>query len=258
LDGTNDGLGPGGEAVELSYQEEQDILDTVRLLDDSVISSHPVATDLTRRVLASMRGETITQRERPDFEDPARSLLFEVMRVDDHPRPNGNDATRARESAVLRELRQAGFGEAAPNASVVANVSSGLPGEADHNYEAYVSHFQSVVGKHAQKVAAYRAEQTGFDLGFLIFDESTAYAELLGSFGGGRRGRAHAWFTDAAFIGALRAADIDFVAWLTPYKMIISDRGPRRGPELTILDLRLLSDEHCEVYEAKRMRSAEA
>jgi hypothetical protein len=223
-----------------------------------MVSSHPKATDLTRRALASMRGETITQRERPDFEDPACSLLFEVMRVDDHPRPNGKDATRARESAVLRELRRAGFGEAAPNASIVANVSSGLPGEADHNYEAYVSHFRSVVGKHAQKVAAYRAAQPGFDLGFLIFDESTAYAELLGSFGGGHRGRPHAWFTDAALISALQAADIDFVAWLAPYKMIITDRGAWRGPELTVLDLRQLGDEHCEVYEAKRMRSAEA
>jgi hypothetical protein len=40
--------------------------------------------------------------------------------------------------------------------------------------------------------------------------------------------------------------------------MIITDRGAWRGPELTVLDLRQLGDEHREVYEAKRMRSAEA
>lgn len=119
------------------------------------------------------------QRERPDFEDLTHRLLLEVMIVDDHPRPGRKDATRAREAAILRELREAGFEQMTPNASLLAAVDSGLPTEQDHNYRAYVDHFATVVVKHSHKISAYRAQRPGFDLGFLVFDESTAYFESL-------------------------------------------------------------------------------
>jgi hypothetical protein len=91
----------------------------------------------------------------------------------------------------------------------------------------------------------------------LIFDESTAYFESLGAFGRLSRGRAHAHFADQAFVDVIRDAGIDYVMWLTPYKMLNSGEGPFALPELTIIDVGLLDDSSHESYDAKRMKSSE-
>ncbi len=145
-----------------------------------------------------------------------------------------------------------------PNASLIANVNTRLPTDKDHNYPAYLTHFAKVIGDHARKASDYRATRLGFDLGFLIFDESTAYVETLGAFGPDHQGRPHVWFADAAFTNIMKAAGIDCVAWLTPYKLTLdADETPYPLPQLTIIDVSLLDDESLVSYDAKRMKSAE-
>ena len=244
-------------ALDLAYRDEQEIIAEARHLDDSEICFYPAESELGHRALASLRGETLVQRERPDFEDLTQRLLLEVMIVDDHPRPGKKDATRARETAILRELREAGFEQMAPNASLLAAVDSGLPTEQDHNYRAYVDHFATVVVKHSHKISAYRAQRPGFDLGFLVFDESTAYFESLGAFGRHSRGRAHVHFADQVFLNVIRDAGVDYVMWLTPYKVLNTDIGRHILPRLTILDVSLLDGSSHESYDAKRMKSSE-
>ena len=243
--------------MKLAYGDEQEIVDLVKHIDDSRVCFYPDESELSRRLLVSLRGETLAQRERPDFEDLAHSLLLESMIVDDHLRPGKKDATRAREGTILRELREAGFSEMFPNASLMAIVDTGLPIEEDHSYRAYVAHFTSVVAKHASKTEAYRAERPGFDLGFLIFDESAAYWESLGAFGPPQRGRPHLHFADKAFVRILCDAGIDCVAWLTPFKLPNTDEGMHQLPELTILDIRLLDPESLKPYDPKRMMSSD-
>lgn len=244
--------------MKLAYKNEQEIADLAKGLVDPEIGFFPSHSELGQRALSSLRGETLKQRERPDFEDVSHSLLLESMIVDDHPRVAGKDATRAREGAVLRELRSAGLGEMFPNASLVANVDTGLPAEEDHNYRAYLDQFTTVVSKHAAKAGAYRAERPGFDLGFLILDESTAYLENRGAFGRAHSGRLHAWFDDAGFLRVIRDAGIDLALWLTPYKHVTTvETGRLFLPKLSIIDVGLLSTHEPQNYDESRMLSSE-
>lgn len=245
--------------MELAFKDEREIVDHARQLEDAEICFFPAESDLAHRVLKSLRGSSLTHRERPDFEDLPHSLLLEAMRVDDHPRPGKKDATRALEGSALHEVRKVGLTEMFPNASLIANVNTQLPTDKDHNYPAYLTQFAKVIGDHARKVTDYRETRPGFDLGFLIFDESTAYIETLGAFGPDRQGRPHVWFADTAFADILKAADIDCVAWLTPYKLILgADETPYPLPQLTIIDLNLIDDQLRVFYDAKRMKSAES
>lgn len=249
---------PAVQDVKLAYKNEQEIADLMKGLVDSEIGFFPDHSELGQRALTSLRGETLKQRERPDFEDVSHSLLLESMIVDDHPRIAAKDATRAREGAILRELRSAGFGEMFPKASLLANVDTGLPAEEDHNYRAYLDQFTTVVTEHAAKTRAYRARRPDFDLGFLILDESTAYLENRGAFGRARSGRLHAWFDDAGFLGVIRDAGIDLALWLTPYKHVTTvESGRFLLPKLSIIDVGLLSKHTPQNYDERRMVSSE-
>jgi len=243
--------------MNLAYKDEQDIVDLASRIDDADVCFYPAESDVAHRFLKSLRSGGLSQRERPDFEDPAASLLLEAMVVDDHPRPGKKDKTRSREGAVLRELKEAGL-DVRPDVRVFASVMSGLPTDQDHNYRAYVYQFTRTVLNHASKAEVYRAEQSGYDLGFLVFDESTAYFETLGAFGPPGMGRPHWWFADSAFVDTMTRSSADCVVWLTPYKsMHAADNGEFPLPRMTIIDVALLSREEHLVYDARRMVSSE-
>lgn len=243
--------------MKLVYKDEQDIVDLGSHIDDADVCFYPAESDVAHRFLKSLRGGGLSQRERPDFEDPAASLLLEAMVVDDHPRPGKKDKTRAREGAVLRELKEVGL-DVRPDVRVSASVSSGLPTTQDHNYRAYVDQFTRTVLNHASKTEAYQAERSGYLLGFLILDESTAYFETLGAFGPPGMGRPHLWFADLAFIDAMMRSSADCVVWLTPYKsMHAADNGEFPLPMMTIIDVALLRWEEHLLYDARRMVSSE-
>lgn len=244
--------------MKLAYKDEQDIVDLASSIDDAKVCFYPAESDLSHRFLASVRSEGLVQRERPDFEDHSSSILLEAMMVDDHPRPRKKDKTRARESDALRELKplvdELGVD---PDAKVVAAVSSGLPTDQDHNYRAYVAQFTRTVMDHGRKVDTYRAERPGYELGFLILDESTAYFEGMGAFGPRGRGRPHDWFADSAFTEVLEQSGADCVVWLTPYKRIEAEGGYLPLPTMTIIDVGLLRQEKHLAYDTSRMVSSE-
>ena len=243
--------------MKLAYKDEQDIVDFASPVDDVDVCFYPAESDVGHRFLKSLRSGGLSQRERPDFEDPAASLLLEAMLVDDHPRPGKKDKTRAREGAVLRELKGAGL-EVASDVRVFASVINGLPTDQDHNYRAYVDQFARTVTNHASKAEVYRAERPGYNLGFLIFDESTAYFETLGAFGPPGMDRPHWWFADSAFVDAMTRSGADCVVWLTPYKsMREADNGEFQLPKMTIVDVGLLSRGEHLVYDPRRMVSTE-
>ncbi|WP_454810544.1 hypothetical protein [Paenarthrobacter nitroguajacolicus] len=177
--------------------------------------------------------------------------------MDDHPRPGKKDKVRARGAEVLRELKEAGL-VVHPDVTVLASVSSGLPTDQDHNYRAYVDHFTRTVLNHASKAEVYRAERPGYDLGFLVFDESTAYFETLGAFGPPGMGRPHCWFADSAFVDVMVRSSSDCFVWLTPYKrMHVSGNGQIPLPTMTVIDVALLAEEEHLVFDPSRMVSTE-
>ncbi len=246
-----------GTSMKLTYKNEQDIVDLASDVDDSAVCFYPAESGLAHKFLASLRSGDLDQRERPDFEDLTSSILLEAMAVDDHPRPGKKDKTRARESAVLREINELGL-KVHKNATVIASVSSGLPTDQDHTYRAYVEQFTRTVADHSRKTDAYRAERPGFDLGFLIFDEATAYFETLGAFGRPGTDRPHLWFADSAFVEVMRQSGVACFAWVTPYKRLqTADAGEIPLPTLTLIDVALLAQVEPHVYSAQRMVSAE-
>lgn len=244
--------------MKLAYKNEQDMVDLASGIDDGDVCFYPAESAVAHRFLKSLRSGGLSQRERPDFEEPAASLLLEAMVVDDHPRPGKKDKTRARQAAVLRELKEAGL-DVHPDVRVLASVNSGLPTDLDHNYTAYVDQFKRTVLSHASKAEMYRAERPGYDLGFLVFDESTAYFESLGAFGPPGMARPHCWFADSAFVDAMTSSSADCIVWLTPYKtMHTADNREFPLPTMTIIDVALLLNRagHL-VYDARRMVSSE-
>jgi hypothetical protein len=243
--------------MKLTFKNEQDIVDLASDVDDSAVCFYPAESDLAHKFLATLRSGDLDQRERPDFEDLTSSILLEAMAVDDHPRPDKKDKTRARESAVLREIKELGL-ELHPDATVTASVSSGLSTDQDHHYRAYVEQFTRTVSDHARKVDAYRNERPGFDLGFLILDEATAYFETLGAFGRPGTNRPHFWFADEAFMEVMRRSGVDCFVWVTPYKRLhTADAGEIPLPTLTLIDVGLLAKAEPHFYSAQRMVSAE-
>ncbi|SDO32519.1 hypothetical protein SAMN04487848_0400 [Microbacterium sp. ru370.1] len=244
--------------MDLSYTKEREIIDFVAKQDNPSVCFYPQETEMGHRLLASLRGKTLVERERPDFEDIEGRLLIEVMRVDDHPRRSGKDATRARESAILREIEAAGFADLAPGASVTVIANTGLPTADDHSFRAYKHHFAKVVRNHAEKVDAYRAERPGFDLAFVIFDESTAYFESMGAFGKDGLSRPHFHFADRDFVAILKEARVDCIAWVTPHKCLMAAEGKVPLPLVTIIDLNCPSREEHQHYDPRRMQSGEA
>lgn len=241
-----------------AYKDERDIVEQASGLEDAEVCFYPAESDLAHRFLTSLRSGGFSQRERPDFEDTAAALLLEAMVVDDHPRPGKKDRTRARESEALRELEAAGL-DVPPDAKFFAAVSSGLPTDRDHNYRAYVEQFTRTVLDHGGKAEAYRAERPGCDLGFLVFDESTAYFESRGGFGQLGGDRPHLWFADSAFAEVMTHSGVDCLIWLTPYKRLLTDEADVFPlPAMTIVDVGMLDQEQHVVYDAHRMVSSES
>ncbi|WP_159613904.1 hypothetical protein [Glutamicibacter sp. JC586] len=243
--------------MKLTYKNEQDIVNLVSHIDDSAVCFYPAESVLAHKFLASLRSGNLDQRERPDFEDLSASLLLESMIVDDHPRPGKKDKTRAREGAVLREIKELGLAVHS-EATVVAAVSSGLPTDQDHNYRSYIYQFKRTISDHARKVEVYHAERRGFDLGFLVLDESTAYFESLGSFGRTGQGKPHYWFADSAFTDVMVQSGVDCFIWVTPYKVLPTlDVGEISLPTVAVIDVALLAKTEPHVYNVQRMISAE-
>lgn len=243
--------------MDLSYKNEREIVEWAASRENPTVCFYPIESDLGHRLLASLRGQTLIQRERPDFEDIEERLLVEVMIVDDHPRPRDKDATRAREAAMLREVEAAGLAEMFPNASLTAIANTGLPTDEDHNFQAYFRHFSEVVDKHARNVDVYRRQGPGFDLGFVIFDESTAYYEIPEPSAKDGLGRIHAHFADESFLAVLGRSGADCVAWLSPYKHATTDEGVVPLPGLTIIDVTEINRGQNQSFDVGRMKSYE-
>lgn len=235
------------------------------MVHDAAICFYPRKSELGRRVLKALRAGSFEKRERPDFEctDSDSLFLLEEMKVDDHVRigKKGKDGSRSNEAEVVKEIQEAGLLQMFPNTRIVTNVSSGSGIDKDHNYRAYVEHFTRNVRKHARNDMHYRGELPGASLGYLVFDESSAYFESLSTgsaLGVGLAGRRHDWYRDEAFISVIMEAGIDFLVWLTPYKLMNSQElGHMRLPEMTIIDVGLLDGIELEIYDLKRMKSTE-
>ncbi|RFA12253.1 hypothetical protein B7R22_16630 [Subtercola boreus] len=232
---------------------ENAILTGIASVEDSEVCFIPDPTDDAVAYLSAMRDSKLwIESERPDFYSNELRLAVEVMRVDDHP-PVGklHNPTLAREAHLEREIRSA-FPSMDRDIPISVIADTGLPSEEDHNFTAYRDAFARVVGDHAARVTAYRENQPGHALAFLVHDESSAYARVEASIappsnGTVFPGRAHFWFLDFFFIQIIAESGVDFVFWHTPYKHMwrIDAFGLRTKvelPTLIVYDVAAMTD----------------
>jgi hypothetical protein len=174
----------------------------------------------------------------PDFYSPKFKLMMEVMRIDDHAYKNHKgkirNPTNERESFMQKELRDSGILEKFPNVTqIICNPDTGLSTIEDHNYKFYRKNFARAIEKHKCKIPQYRENHPNYKLVFFVFDESSAYCQVLNRAraeepmyqGKCTTGSLHFHWADKAFLDGLIGSDVDYLVWHTPYKLVQLETG---------------------------------
>lgn len=208
----------------------------------------------------------------PDFYSKKFGLMMEVMRVDDHTHVNEKgilvNPTNEKESKIQKEVRQK-IKAAHPEIDttripIFVNAITGLPSNEDHNFVFYYESFKRTVEKHISKIPLYRQNHPDKKLVFFICDESTAYVrvddqELV------RRGPValeefvgdpHCFFADSRFWEVFKDADIDFVVWYAPFKMLHGCKI--QLPKVAVFDMKRYNFRKMIHYPPENMVSSEA
>jgi len=171
----------------------------------------------------------------PDYYSQRYKLMMEVMRIDDHGHFDENgrfiNPVNQKESKLQKELHRKYPQIAMGNSKVMINAVSDLSGNEDHNFGYYLESFKHALSKHIAKIPLYRKNHPDKKLIFFIFDESSAYVlvndrELCkrGSVAGEPYSAMdYNYWQDKRFLDVFIDADIDFLIWYAPYKMIISE-----------------------------------
>ena len=208
----------------------------------------------------------------PDFYSEKYGLMMEVMRVDDHAHVNDKgilvNPVNERESKVQKEIKE-NFKKNHPELNIdkldiMVNAVTDLPSREDHNYLFYYENFKRTVEKHISKIPLYRQNHPDKKLIFFVFDESTAYLRVddkelaqrgpipLEKFWGVPQ----CFFADARFMEVFRGADIDFLIWFAPYKMIHGRK--RQLPKIVVFDMKKYKFQPLIDYPLEYMVSSEA
>lgn len=169
----------------------------------------------------------------PDFYNDNLKLMMDVMRIDDHAYVDEKGRVINRhnecESKLIEKLisKNEMFKEIAEKGNLFITPDSGLRGYEDHNYNFYVNNFKRVVSKHIKKINKYKKNHPGFKTIFFIFDESSPYMKLIDCEapqkpGDLMHGDLHQWWRDSNMLNVIKDSNIDYLIWMTPYKLFNS------------------------------------
>ncbi|MBE5933652.1 MAG: hypothetical protein E7263_09575 [Lachnospiraceae bacterium] len=201
----------------------------------------------------------------PDFFNPQKKIMMDVMRVDDHGRITDKgkyiNPVNQRESEVQRELRELGLLDIFPNVQgVFVNAVTDLPEKEDHNYQMYFDNFKRTVEKHISSIPLYKRNHPGYKTVFFVFDESSGYvvAESENAVkqdikvGEVFYCRFYLHFIDRRFIEIFIDADIDYLIWFSPFKESCTD-----VPDVCIYDVKNLQLSDFEMFPEELIISTE-
>ncbi len=203
----------------------------------------------------------------PDFFNPKKKLMMDVMRIDDHAYMDENgkivNPHNRRESELIDELTRnnEAMRKAAEVGHLIVIPYTGLSGEQDHNYNYYVDNFNRVVNNHIKKIDNYRKNHPGYKTIFLVFDESSPYAKCPDEKRPTKVGEAfyaypHLWWCDKNMINCLKNSKIEYLVWVTPYKHFDSV-GKVELPKITIIDVKKIKYKKLIEYIPSDMQSLE-
>lgn len=203
----------------------------------------------------------------PDFYNDKLMLMMDVMRIDDHSFVDKNNKVinlhNKRESEVFQELisRNKSILEAAKKGNVFINPMHYKFGEEDHNYGLYIKNFNRVISNHIEKIEKYKKNHNGFKIIFFVFDESTSYMKC----GKNKRpkipgelftGELHYWWKDENFLKIIKNTEIDYIIWMTPYKIYDTTRKALMS-SIQIIDVKKYKYKNTIEYNIDDMQSSE-
>jgi len=204
----------------------------------------------------------------PDFYCDEFRCMMDVMRVDDHSFENKNgkivNPTNSRESEIQAELRKSEIVVIFPNAKIIVNAITKMPTQEDHNYTFYRNNFVRAIEQHKSKIKQYRKNHNEYKLIFFVFDESSGYFQTSEepAFKGSNssektiRGTPHQHFLDEDFLKSIIGADIDFLIWFSPFKLINTENSPLDLPKVCVFDVKAMNIETIN-YDERLMVSVE-
>ena len=200
----------------------------------------------------------------PDFYNPDRMIMMEVMSFDDKAVIGGKiNATKAKEKKLLDQLRHLEIETTFPNLKNISILAdSGLPLDEDHNFRRYKSNFKRVIEKHSKKIPNYKKNHREYKLIFFIFDEASGiYFESNSknskSIGTPILARPHLYYADDDFVKVIKSCGADFLVWFKPYNSYTTINGVRDDlPKVMIYDINEMNIKTT-TYKTEMMESSE-
>lgn len=205
----------------------------------------------------------------PDFYDNKHKLMMDVMRIDDHAyideKGRIQNKTLQHEGKLIKKINQTNRDDI--KLFVVGDTK--LPTNEDHNFERYYKNFERVFKEHEKKLDLYQTNHPGFKTIFFIFDESSAYAELLNPddvnnerFEGEITAcRPHLFCLDKKFVKIIQESKVDYVIWYAPWKLLEPVNNNKLEvfplPKCAIYDVKKLTDKKLVEYNHELMISSE-
>lgn len=175
-----------------SFDDEESILDCFwndyEPSECCLFSDHQASLELIAETVTNPDGwenHSGKNDEPPDFVNPSKKLMMEVMCVDDHERLGDNgksiiNPSRAHESKLIKDYNSELCGLVSSFTSnpypLTVIGQTNLPTFEDHNYQNYLDSFAKIIDKYGAKSDFYRKNYSGYKLVFFIMDGSCTYA----------------------------------------------------------------------------------
>lgn len=167
----------------------------------------------------------------PDFYSDKYGLMMDVMKIEDNTRKGKKgklyNPKAEKESQVYRKFKNAGV-ITSETQDVVINAVTDLPTMEDHQFKWYFDSFERVVSSHNNKIPLYQQNHKNFKTIFFVYDESTAYTQLLagqtyiipekGQINYVSPSQLHFYAHDIKFQSIIKNSDADYMIWYAPYK----------------------------------------
>ena len=183
----------------------------------------------------------------PDFYSNELDCMFDVMRINDSEIKKSYNPVKIRERQAEKDIKNSGL-ELKKDTVIFINSESNDIRE--HTYKNYRKNCNRVLNEHIKKIPIWGKEHPNIKYkGLLIFDETECYFDGYCKITKNNRGffipeiqssNLHKPWMDIDFINNAYNSQLDFIAWVCPYKPYSLSQSQMyyEYPQIAILDTR--------------------
>ena len=185
---------------------------------------------LKRKYITSWKDSSGKDAPPPDFYSKKFKLMADIMQVNDSERSKKKNIQRTADAESYNSLIQSGILDKFPNIEQIEiiNPCPEITTNQHHRYSWYVKSFNRIVKKHKDSITLYKKNHPGYDIIFIIYDESEPYSQLPSCLvnlsniqvGDEFLGELHYPFLDKNIMDVFIDSDIDYVVWYMNNKTI--------------------------------------